>query len=139
MLVALRIWSELWLKGRIMLTVRSDNLATLALVAKMQPHSPQMGIIAREVALDIAVASYAPDIVEHLPGVANTISDSLSRLHNPDKLYNVPDCLREVVQESVPTRGENWYKALSAALEWPAGTALKPSNVSSVSVSKVQY
>ena len=134
MLVALRIWSEFWLKGRVMLTVRSDNLSTLALVAKMQPHSPQMGIIAREVALDVAVASYAPDIVEHLPGVANTVSDSLSRLHTPDKSYSVPDCLRDVVQESVPIRAEGWYKALSAALEWPAGTISNPS-----SVSKVQY
>ena len=117
-----------------MLTVRSDNLATLAMVAKMQPHSPHMGIVAREIALDVAAASYAPDIVEHLPGVANTGSDTLSRLHSPDKSYNIPDYLKDIMAEPAPMRVDSWYKALSAELDWPVGTA---SNFNSQS--KVQY
>ena len=75
------------------LTVRSDNLSTLALVAKMQPHSAQLGVIAREMALDIAAAAYAPDICEHLPGVANAGSDALSRLHAPGNMYQIPSYL----------------------------------------------
>ena len=72
MLVALRLWSSHWRNRRVTLTVRSHNVATLAMVAKMQPHSQQLGIIAREIALDVASATYAPDVAVHLPGLANS-------------------------------------------------------------------
>ena len=37
-----------------------------------------MNRIAREYALDVAEGAYAPVVVAHLPGIANTIADSLS-------------------------------------------------------------
>ena len=83
MLVALRAWSSRWAGKRIRLTVQTDNRATLALVAKMQPHSQQLGIIAREMALDIAEMSYSPDVINHVPGISNKAADTLSRLYEP--------------------------------------------------------
>ena len=83
MLVALRVWAPRWTSSRVLLTVRSDNMSTLALVAKMQPHSPQLGVVAREMALDIAGAAYAPDVTEHLPGAVfscKMFSDSFCQL-----------------------------------------------------------
>ena len=44
MLIALRTWSPTFRDPRISLAVRTDNIATLRLVAKMQPHSPQLGM-----------------------------------------------------------------------------------------------
>ena len=63
--------------------MQTDNRATLALVAKMQPHSHILGIIAREMALDVAELAYAPDVINHVPGISNKTADILSRLYAP--------------------------------------------------------
>ena len=113
------------------LTVRADNLSTLALVAKMQPHSAQLGIIARELALDIASAAYAPDVVEHLPGIANTAADVLSRRLDPVKSYTLPHYLVGVPEISVE-RPPMWWKT------WPA-PPICGTGASSSYPSPVQY
>ena len=51
MLVALRLWAGWWRNQRVRLAVRTDNVATLSMVCRMQPHSEQLGVIAREIAL----------------------------------------------------------------------------------------
>ena len=79
-LLALREWSKHWLHKRVQLCTRSDNIASLALCCKMQPHSERMGIVAREMALDISMSAYAPDDVKPVPGIANTAADILRLL-----------------------------------------------------------
>ena len=110
-LVALREWSSMWLQSRVRLCVQSDNMATLALITKMQPHSQQLGIIAREMALDIASATYSPDVAVHIPGIANVIADSLSRLHAPEK-KSLPFPLREIPERKATDRSRSWWRAL---------------------------
>ena len=83
MLIALRSWAPEFRNRRMRLAVRTDNIATLSLVARMQPHSPTLGVIAREMALDIAGLSYAPDTVRHIPGIANVSADALSHRFEP--------------------------------------------------------
>ena len=41
LLVALREWTSHWTNRRVQLSVRSDNMAALAMVCRMQPHSEQ--------------------------------------------------------------------------------------------------
>ena len=43
MLVALRVWSMHWRDSRVQLAVRTDNVVTLTMVTKMQPHSVRLG------------------------------------------------------------------------------------------------
>ena len=86
-------------------------MSTLAMVSKMQPHSPQLGIIAREMALDIAAANYSPDVAVHIPGVANVVADCLSRLHAPDKKA-LPYSLHNVSELRVADRCRSWWRAL---------------------------
>ena len=129
MLVALRTWTKFWIAGRVSLTVRADNLSTLALVAKMQPHSAQLGIIARELALDLASAAYAPDVVEHLPGVANVAADTLSRQFEPHKKYVVPHYLKGVPEASV-ARTPVWWKSLPAPPKRGNGARINNESVS---------
>ena len=114
------------------LTVRADNLSTLALVAQMQPHSAQLGIIARELALDISSAAYAPDVVEHLPGIANTAADALSRRLDPSKSYKLPHYLEGVPETSVE-RPPMWWKTGPAPPK--CGTGAQSSNATT----PVQY
>ena len=113
-LVALRTWSSRWLQGRVSLAVRSDNRATLALIAKMQPHSPNLGLIAREMALDIAALAYAPDVVAHIPGVANKAADILSRRYEPGKVALLPEYLARDLEHRCEPRFRSWWRSRPA-------------------------
>ena len=106
-----------------MLTVRTDNVATLAMVARMQPHSAQLGIVARELALDIAYACYSPDVVEHIPGITNSGADALSRRYAPDA-YPLPAYLHTAKECIVSSRGHGWWKSRPAPLKSGVGAAI---------------
>ena len=114
-LIALREWSEHWRSIRLILCIRTDNIAALKKVARMQPHSQQLAIIAREVALDIASAMYTPDIVEHVPGVSNIAADALSRINDPTKAVALPSYLNTVPRHKCTVRQLGWWRALPAA------------------------
>jgi len=75
-LVSLREFSHHWKMNRVTLCIRTDNIAALTMLTKMRPHSVQMGIVARELALDIVCAAYCPEICEHTPGISNVAADS---------------------------------------------------------------
>ena len=111
MLTALRLWAKWWENDRVSLAVESDNVATLTLVAKMQPHSQQLGIIARELALDIAAAAHTPDVVRHIPGIANVAADALSRQTEPGNTKPVPAYLPIYCRTRCPCRDEAWWKS----------------------------
>ena len=81
-LVALDIRRNQWADARVNLQVRSDNVTALTLLVKMRPGSPQIAIIAREIALRLVEFSFPPDAM-HTPGVAHVLADELSRIHAP--------------------------------------------------------
>ena len=112
LLVALRRWSDRWKGQRVSLAVRSDNIAALTLVAKMQPHgSPTLGRIARQLARDVAASEYSPDVAAHIPGIANTAADALSRLEQLGAQYSVPGYLTTDIRTLVPPRGLDWWRS----------------------------
>ena len=56
-------------------------------------------LISRELALDLGDGSYAPAVVEHLPGAANDLTDMLSRRHDPaHQPWSLPSALRGVAR-----------------------------------------
>ena len=116
-LVALREWAPRWLNRRVQLTVRTDNIAALTMIGKLQPHSEQLGLIAREVALDISASTYSPDEVQHIPGVTNTAADYLSRLYAPNKdaqqPNSLPPYLPPAAYHKCGTRGSGWWRTLA--------------------------
>ena len=59
-LVALRQWAPLWRDQGIRLQLRTDNVAALTTLIKMQPLSSALGIIARELALEVACVRLHP-------------------------------------------------------------------------------
>ena len=112
MLVALRQWHSTWRLIRSALTVKGDNIAALSMIVKMQPKSMTLGVIARELALDVAIALYAPTIVAHIPGVVNRTADSLSRRYAPSKTtWEVPGYLRDT-PELIRRRNRTWWRSL---------------------------
>jgi len=62
-------------------------MAALTLVLELRTTGQALGMIGREIALDIAALNHAPDLVSHIPGVANVTADALSRLQHPSGNY----------------------------------------------------
>ena len=117
-LVALRLWAPLWQHRRMRLRIRSDNMTALAMVEQLKGKGHALGTIAREMALDIADASYEPDSVQHLPGIMNDIPDKLSRKYEPNKPYEVPQLLANAKECFPPSRTLSWWKSYQEYASW---------------------
>jgi len=118
-LVAIRLWAHLWAQDRMILRVRGDNIGALTLLVKLRPptKSPAMGIIARELALDLAQLSFQPEAT-HTPGLSHVVADLLSRVFSPTGSGTVSSALHPALANAeltdVPNRNENWYRAYRA-------------------------
>ena len=112
-LVALKIWQDFWADRRVSVVVRSDNLGALFMGAQMR--SKASPIISREVALVYTETSFEPRVFEHLPGIANGIADTLSRLDEPGAHKTLPAELREITPTIAPERVKSWYKVLATS------------------------
>ena len=111
-LVALRVWKYAWTNKRSCIRVASDNMASLAMVCRMQPHSPVLAVVARELALDISDSVYEPQLAEHIPGISNIVADMLSRKFDPEKKYTLPPLLAGCKQIHPEERRPAWWRAI---------------------------
>jgi len=111
-LVAIDAWSRHWLRERVVLKLRGDNVGALIMVIKMRPPDPAHAIIARELALRMAAMSFPPDAI-HTPGVSHVIADKLSRVYMPGAAgkadASVHHALAKAVRATVPVRDDRWY------------------------------
>jgi hypothetical protein len=111
--VAIDLWSEQCQLERIVLKVRSGNVAALILLTKMRPPSSTIAVVARELALKLVDLSFPPD-AEHTPGIGHVIVDRLSRVYSPTGTGKVSKDIHPALnaaQESVaPDRVGSWYK-----------------------------
>ena len=83
-------------------------MAALSLLCRMQPKSPSLNLVARELALAISLGSYLPDIVQHIPGVSNTIADLLSRRFEVAE-FVLPSALRYSMEHIPEVRNDGWW------------------------------
>ena len=109
LLVALRVWKPRWHQRRVSLTFIGDNTG-------MRPPtgSTALGIISREMGLDLADGVYAPDVIQHVPGISNVQADLLSRRFDPSyaERWSLPPSLANVTQANVPKRDRAFYRSL---------------------------
>ena len=80
-----------------------------------QAASGMMRFLARELAFTFSRFAFEPDIVQHVPGIANITADALSRCCCPESAYTVPACLQSVIRTPVPVRDASWYHTSSYA------------------------
>ena len=73
--------------------IRIDNVAALTTLTKMHPNSPTLGIIARELALDVAAAAYCPDDAPRIPSISDKSADYLGRVNTPRSTDPTPTYL----------------------------------------------
>ena len=110
LLVAIRLWLPQFKTQRVKICLRGDNLAALYAVAKMQPKSKALNIVARELALDLADASYTVDFIQHVAGLANVTADALSRKRQPGKEFILPGLLASAIEVTPPNRSPSWWR-----------------------------
>ena len=95
--------------------VKSDNVIALTLLTKMRTKkdSPELAIVARELALHLVDLSFPPD-AEHTPGLGHIFADKLSRVYAPTGNGALTPDLHPAMayaQESIaPVRGTSYYK-----------------------------
>ena len=93
-----------------MLRVRGDNVTALTMLWSMNVRGAGPNLIARGVALELADGAFAPQVVAHLPGVANGLSDALSRRLDPAKApWGLPRAFQHAPHTAVPTRDAAYY------------------------------
>lgn len=97
------------------LQVTSDNMAALVMVLHVKARGPGPSAVARKLALDLADAVSLPQLVAHIPNIANEICGHLSRRFDP-KHSDVPWVLSAPLalasETLVPRRDSNYHKAL---------------------------
>ena len=76
--------------------------------------SSSVAKLSRELALEMEDGAFAPDFVQHLPGVARTVADLLSRSFQPGKAFEVPYILKHLPETVVPDRTQAFYIARNA-------------------------
>ena len=83
-------------------------------MAKLQASSPSLRIVARELALEIADGSFAPDVVEHIAGVANVLADRLRQKFDPWlPEWSLPNELRDATHHECVFRTPAWWKTVA--------------------------
>ena len=91
--------------------MRTDNISALTLVCRMQTSAPRLALIAREIAMDIARSIYSPDLVAHIPGIANAAADALSRVASPSP-PSLPAYLTPELATKPPPRNSSWWRTI---------------------------
>jgi hypothetical protein len=111
-LFGIRAWAKSWLGGAPRLEVRSDSVCALYMVARMKTHSPHVAVVAREMALTLSDACIRPEVVAHIPGVANKLADTLSRRFAPGVSFSVPAALLQVRETVIQPRTVGYYRSV---------------------------
>ena len=109
-LFGLRAWLSAWEGKAPRLEVRSDSVTALSMLARMQTSSPQVGVVAREVALTLSCACVRPSVIAHTPGVANKLADILSRRFQPGVAWQRPAAVALIPECILPPRSEAYYR-----------------------------
>ena len=83
LLLAARTWLTKHPIGSVV-RVKADNIGALYLIAKGKASSPELSMVAREIALDQANEKYEFTILQHINTKLNKTADPLSRQHDPN-------------------------------------------------------
>ena len=106
LLVAIRIWLP---GSSVYARVRSDSLSALRSMVKLSSRSPDLNLVARELALDAVLGLYTIGLGIHIPGVSNKLPDDLSRLWAPEP-HSFPSELVGVPETKPPLRDSSFWK-----------------------------
>ena len=84
-LVGLRAWKRHWLHRRCSFALKGDNKTALNMALTLRGPPGAVKTIARELSFTYSSAAFEPKAATHIPGVANVVSDKLSRCYEPSQ------------------------------------------------------
>ena len=124
LLVALRHWTNKLMGYKIKIIFQSDSVVALALSQKLSASSATLNFLGAEIALTLEAADVERLEGLHIPGVANTEPDWLSR---PEKWGKVakPASLQDLKIETPIVRAAEYYHLASPTKDptmWGAGS-----------------
>ena len=100
-----------WKDDPVIVRIHSDSQAAIGAWEKERSATPNINVVVREMALDLAEGRYRIDVMEHLPGRLNTLADVLSRLYQPGSAASVPGVLLNCRRVSPSIRDDGWWRA----------------------------
>ena len=77
----------------------------------------------REIALILARCTYTPDVIEHIPGVSNSVADTLSRKSELGEKFRLPPILDTAVETYPQQRNQGWWLTRRADAKSAGGVA----------------
>ena len=107
-LIGIRLWLPKLIGARLCVIVRSDPQAALGAALRLKSPSADINTVVREMALDLAEGKYHIEILEHMPGICNTVADVLSRWFQPGVQRVVPSVLVGVGRDFPAQRRAEW-------------------------------
>ena len=111
-LIAIRLWlADAPIETRI--EIKSDSLAAVKAIERGSSRAKALNEVIREIALAEALRGASLPIVKHIPGIANSVPDALSRLAAPVP-SQLPETLHGVIR-SRPQRRDGSF--------WPTSRA----------------
>ena len=78
-------------------------------MVKLSSKSPNLNLVARELALDAVLGLYTIGMAVHIPGVSNKLPDDLSRMWAPEP-HACPLELVDIPEHSLPFRDANFWR-----------------------------
>ena len=79
-------------------------------MVKLSSSSPNLNMVARDLALDSVLGMYSVGLASHIPGISNVLPDHLSRLWAPEA-HGFPSVLRNVPEVVAPPRDASFWKS----------------------------
>jgi len=113
-LVAYRTWVHKLGNRRCNIRVKSDSISALHMVSSMTSRGAGCRIVARELALVFATQCHRPDILEHIPGIANKMADELSRKFQPGHKFTLPSMMGDATEVITAERDSAYYLSLGS-------------------------
>ena len=109
-LVALRTWRTHWTSCKMSLGFKGDHVTALTMILRMQAPAGNIKAVAKEIAIELTRAVFKPKFAKHVPGLANTVSDRLSRKFEPGRgQWRMPEELVGVPEAFPPVRNSSYY------------------------------
>jgi hypothetical protein len=112
LLVAIRLWKSMWQQLRVRLAVRNDSVGACG-SCQIEGALGLLSLGARDLALDLAVGTCGPDVINHIPGISNVLADALCRRHSPLNAasWQLPAALVHAKQVACPVRKDTWWRS----------------------------
>ena len=110
LLYACRVWLPQF-QGTVRVRCKSDSLSLLQMLFKGRAKSPDLAVIAREFAIDLAKDRYSLHLLQHIPGITNIEADALSRVYAPYS-PELPRSLEGVPRVAVAIGPDFWTVAI---------------------------